>query len=163
MTLDSEEKKFADSIDKELNMNIDWTDPKCQVTEHFTVNDCLMLHSWNRLATAADGADFDKLITLCNKLEEIRTLLNCPINVHCMFRSKEYNIAQSILLPTGNDVHAQCLAVDLDCNSNLTIQNVKDILEPKLEALGIRLERGTTNWVHVDLRPPGPSGRYFTP
>lgn len=142
---------------------IDWANPKDKVTDHFTVNDCLILHSWNRLATENDGADFDKLQTLCNKLEEVRSILNCPMNVHCIFRSKEYNIEQGILLPTGNDVHAQNLAADFDCNPTLSIQEIKDILEPKLEELQIRLEKGTTTWVHVDLRSPGPSGRYFTP
>jgi len=80
-----------------------------------------------------------------------------------MFRSPQYNIEQKILLPTGMDVHAMNLACDFDASPNLTIQQVKDILEPQLETLGIRMERGTTTWVHVDLRQPGPSGRYFTP
>lgn len=144
-------------------MSIDWTNPTAQVTEHFTVNDCLMLHSWNRLATEADGANFDQLITLCNKLEEVRIILNCSMNVHCMFRSKEYNIEQSILLPTGADVHSMSLACDFDANNTMSIQDIKDKLEPLLEQLGIRMERGTSSWVHLDLHVPGPSGRYFTP
>ena len=141
----------------------DWMSPTDQVTLHFSVNDCLMLHKWNRLATEKDGADLDKLTTLCEKLEEVRTLLNCPMNVHSMFRSTAYNLAQGILPPTGLDVHALNLACDFDCGSNLTIQEVKDILEPQLDSLGIRMERGTTTWVHVDLHDVGPSGRYFTP
>lgn len=142
---------------------IDWTNPNCEVTEHFTVKDCLFLHSWNRLATEQDGVEFDKLIILCNKLEEVRSILGCPMNIHCIFRSRQYNIEQKILLPTGNDVHAQNLAVDFDCGHILSIQQVKDILEPKLKDLGIRMEKGTTTWIHLDLREPGPSGRYFTP
>ena len=39
--------------------DIDWTDENAQVTEHFSVRDALLLHSWNRLATEDDGADFD--------------------------------------------------------------------------------------------------------
>lgn len=139
---------------------IDWTNKTSQVTDHFTVEDCLILHNWNRLATEADGADFNKLQTLCNKMEEIRSILNCPINVHCMFRSKEYNIEQGILLPTGNDVHAMNLACDFDANSTLPIQSIKDILEPQLENLEIRMEFGTTNWVHIDLHAVG-NARYF--
>jgi hypothetical protein len=140
---------------------MDWTNGSEQVTAHFTVKDCLTLRNWNRLATDADGPDFDKLTVLCQKLEEVRALLGCPINVHRMFSSKEYNIEQQILLPTGNDVHARSEAVDFDCNGHFTIQEVKDILEPKLEELGIRMEFGTTTWVHLDLHTPGPSGRYF--
>jgi hypothetical protein len=80
-----------------------------------------------------------------------------------MFRSPQYNIEQKILLPTGMDVHAMNLACDFDCNSTMSIDDVKSKLEPLLAQLGIRMERGTTSWIHVDLRQPGPSGRYFTP
>jgi hypothetical protein len=144
-------------------MSIDWTNPSEQVTEHFTVGDALTLHSWNRLATEADGADFDKLTTLCQTLEQVRSALGSPMNVHCMFRSTAYNLEQNILPPTGLDVHAMNLACDFDCSPNLTIQEVKDTLEPLLEQLNIRMEMGTTTWVHCDLHSVGPSGRYFTP
>jgi len=143
--------------------SIDWTNASCQVTDHFTVEDCLMLHEWNRLATEADGADFQKLYTLCQMLERVRSVLGCPMNVHCIFRSTAYNLAQNILPPTGLDVHAMNLACDFDCNANMGIQDVKDKLEPLLDQMGIRMEKGTTTWVHVDLHAPGPSGRYFTP
>jgi Peptidase M15 len=141
----------------------DWTNPQDQITPHFSISDALMLHEWNRLATEADGADFDKLTVLCQKLEQVRAILGCPLNIHCMFRSTAYNLAQGILPPTGLDVHALNEACDFDAGNNLSIQQVKDALEPQLEQLGIRMEKGTTSWIHVDLRTPGPSGRYFTP
>jgi hypothetical protein len=136
-------------------MPIDWTNPNCSVTAHFTVNDCLMLHAWNRLATEADGADFDKLTALCQVLETVRTLLGAPMNVHCMFRSTAYNQAQSILLPTGLDVHAMNLACDFDCGAAMSTDDVKAALMPQLEALGIRLENNGAgaSWVHIDLHP----------
>jgi hypothetical protein len=141
-------------------MAVDWTNGKSQVTEHFNVNDCLMLHSWNRLATEADGADFDKLTALCNKMEEVRAILGVPINVHCMLRSVAYNQAQGI--QPNADVHSFSVACDFDCNKSLTIQEVKDKLEPLLDQLQVRMEKGTTTWVHIDLHGVGPSGRYFT-
>lgn len=141
---------------------IDWADGACRVTPNFTVAECLTLHAWNRLGTELDGANFEKLITLCQKMEEIRAILGCGINVHCTYRSSQYNIEQKILLPTGMDVHAMSLAMDWDADEKYTIQEVKDILEPKLEELGIRMERGTDSWIHTDLHQPGASGRYFT-
>ena len=41
---------------------------------------------------------------------------------------------------------------------------VRELLKPKLEDFGIRMENlpGAT-WVHIDLRKPGKSGRYFKP
>jgi hypothetical protein len=143
-------------------MAIDWTDSTAQVTDHFTVGDCITLHSWSRLANESDGLDEDgknKLIALCQKMEEIRTLLDCPINVHCMFRSQKYN--QQVVKAIPNDVHAQCLAADFDANSKYTIDEVHTILEPKLESLGIRMEKNTDTWVHIDLHPVM-NARYFT-
>jgi len=146
------------------NPAIDWTNPECKVTTHFTVSDCLMLHSWNRLANEAQDGVTDggkaKLITLCQKMEEVRVLLGCPINVHCMYRSPDYNAQVVKAIP--DDVHAQFLACDFDCGKFLTIDQVHGILEPFLEKYGIRMERNTPTWVHLDLRTPGPSGRYFT-
>jgi hypothetical protein len=89
-------------------------------------------------------------------------MLGVPINVHCMYRSPAYNLEQGILKPTGMDVHAMNMACDFDASPNLTIQQVKDILEPMLEQLGIRMERGTTTWCHIDLHPVG-NARYFNP
>ena len=127
----------------EMN-TLDWTNPECMVSKYFSVNNCLLLHNWNRLATPEDGFDPNQLMTLCVKLDQVREILGFPLNIHCMFRSKQYNIEQSILLPTGADVHSMSLAVDFDCGPNLTIDQVKDILRPQLEELGIRMEFGTT-------------------
>ena|ERR1017187_3166544 len=138
----------------------DWTNPQDSVTAHFSVSDACMLHNWNRLATTADGADFDKLAALCQVMETVRAALGVPMNVHCMYRSPAYNLEQGILKPTGMDVHAMNMACDFDCGSAMSIQAVKDALEPQLESLGIRMEFGTTSWVHVDTHPVG-NARYF--
>ncbi len=133
----------------------DWTNASDSVTEHFTVGDCLTLHNWNRLATEDDGADFDKLTTLCEKLEEVRDALDCPMKVHCIFRSTAYNQEQKILMPTGADVHSFCEAVDFDCGSELTTDEIKAILLPMLQSFGLRMEDNGpgASWVHIDLHP----------
>lgn len=142
-------------------MTIDWTNPDCPITEHFSVRDACFLHNWSRLATQADGMDTVKLQVLCNKLEQVRTILNVPMNVHCIFRSADYNKEQHILMPTGMDVHAMSEAVDFDCTPHFSIEETKAKLLPHLEELQIRMEYGTTTWVHLDLHKVGPSGRYF--
>jgi hypothetical protein len=142
---------------------IDWTDATHHITPHFTVGDAITLHSWNRLATEDDGLDDDvkeKLITLCQKMEQVRTHLGFPMNAHCLFRSVKYN--EEVLHSLPNDVHSFGCAIDFDCSPNLTIEEIKDKMEPVLEDFGIRMEKGTTSWIHLDLKEPGPSGRYFT-
>ena len=147
-------------IQSSESTGINWTDGECQVTEHFKVKDCLTLHSWGRLATEADGADFNKLVALCSKMEQIREILNAEINVHSMFRSVAYNQSEGIR--PAADVHSMSLAIDFDCNGSYSIEQVKEKIEPLLSQYGIRLEKGTVTWVHVDLHSVGPSGRYFT-
>lgn len=139
----------------------DWTDPNEFVTPHFTVRDCLWLHAWERLASEKDGVFLHKIVALCQKLEQVRALLDCPLNVHSMFRSIAYNRNQNI--NPVNDVHSDSCAVDFDASPTFTIEEVKDKLRPLLSKLNVRMERATPTWVHLDLRMPGPSGREFTP
>jgi len=75
-----------------------------------------------------------------------------------MFRSSKYNAEVVKAIP--NDVHQQCLAVDFDTNGHHTIDESHAILEPLLERLGMRMERNTPTWVHLDLHPVG-NARYF--
>jgi hypothetical protein len=138
---------------------INWSDPHCQVTPHFTVQDCLNLHEWGRLANEKDMVSFTRLIALCQKLEEIREVLKCPLNVHSIFRSVAYNKDQNII--PNYDVHSECLACDFDCEPHLSVEMVKNILRPCLETLDIRMERDTPIWIHIDMREPGASGREF--
>jgi hypothetical protein len=120
-----------------------------------------MLHQWNRLATPVDGMDIIKLTALCEKMENIRILLDIPINVHCMFRSHDYN--KQIGAPP-NDVHSMNLACDFDCLPKMTCDEVKAKLLPQLEQLGIRMENNGVgaSWVHIDTHPVIHQ-RYFNP
>lgn len=129
---------------------MDWTNPAAHITPHFTVRDACFLHAFNRLATAADGMDTAKLTVLCQKMEQVRALLGQPMTVHCMFRSPEYNL--KIGAP-AHDVHSMSEAADFDCAPHLTIVQVQAILEPKLAELGLRMERNTPTWVHLDVHP----------
>src|SRR5208282_3589635 len=129
---------------------IDWTDRQCQVSTHFTVGDCLTLHAWNRLADIdKDGVILHRLVALCQKLEEIRDILKCPMNVHSIFRSVAYNESQNI--HPNADVHSMSIACDFDCEPIMTIEQVKNMLRPSLESLQIRMEKGTMTWIHVDI------------
>lgn len=138
---------------------LDWTNAQSMVSKYFSVQNAILLHDWNRLATPQDGYDPARLLAFCAKLDQVRELIGSPMNIHCIFRSQEYN-AEHGFKPTA-DVHSMSIACDFDCAPNLTIDQIKEILEPQLEALEIRMEFGTTTWVHVDIHAPGPSGRYF--
>ena len=144
-----------------LPSSIDWTNAALQITDHFTVGDALTLHSWNRLATEQDGLT-DKIkssiLFLFGKMEEVRGTLGCPINVHCTYRSPDYNAQVVKAIP--HDVHSMGMAMDFDCNGHKTIDEVHAILEPLLDQLNMRMERNTATWVHLDIHPVG-NARYF--
>lgn len=159
-----EEKPAAPNMEYLPETAIDWESPTCNITQHFLVGDAITLHSWNRLANESDGLTDDgkaKLVTLCNKMEEIRKILGCPVNVHCMYRSADYN---KLIGANLTDPHNRFMACDFDCNPYITCDGVKERLLPKLEELGIRMENNGdgASWIHVDLCAVI-HNRYFIP
>lgn len=141
--------------------SIDWSNKDMQVTDHFTVGDCLTLHSWNRLATDSDGLTDEtksNMIFLCQKMEQVRNALGCPINVHCIYRSPDYNT--QVVKAIAHDVHSLGEAIDFDCNGHFTINELHQKLEPMLEGLNLRMERNTLTWIHLDTHPVK-NARYF--
>ncbi len=140
---------------------IDWTDEKCLVTPHFSVKDCLWLGQNGRLANTGDGLTDEiiaSLIDTCHMGEDIRALLDCPLRVTSMFRPPEYSVKVG---GSSHDVHTRGMAMDF-VPIGLHIEIARAIILPRLESFEIRMERGTTNWLHLDHAHPGPSGRYFT-
>lgn len=142
---------------------IDWSDPSCNVTEHLTVKDCLWLHQCDRLANENDGLTDgikDELVKTCEMAEKLRTILGVPIIVTSMYRPPAYS---KMVGGTETDVHTKGVAIDFTTGKKMFIETAKQVLRPHLASLDIRMEKYTTNWIHVDRRALGPSGREFTP
>lgn len=141
---------------------LDWSKASSMITTHFSVGEMTALHAWNRLATEEDGLTDEvkaNLIKLCNVMEKVRAILGCGINSHCGFRSVKYN--QEVLKSIPHDVHSMGMAIDIDSNQTMTIEQAKEKIRPHLEELNIRMEGGTTTWIHLDIHAVGPSGREF--
>lgn len=141
----------------------DWSNPSSMVSRYFSVKEALWLPKWDRLANEADGLNEDlKLLLIKSFLifDDVRELLGCPMNVHSGYRPGSYSV---LVGGSMNDVHSRGQAVDFDCAPEYSIEDARTILLPNLAKLGIRLERGTTTWLHADTRAPGPSGRFFIP
>jgi hypothetical protein len=145
---------------------IDWENPGAQVSEHFTVHDCLWLPTWNRMATEEDGLTEDiqaALYALCFKMEEVRDFMKAPIIVHCMYRPPEYS---ALVGGSLDDVHTMGLAIDFHVDGlgdGPSCDKVRELLEPSLEDLNIRMERNPGgNWIHIDIHPVIHE-RYFNP
>ncbi len=133
-----------------------------QVSKYFTVNDCLYLPHWNRNAIEADGLTNSvkgNLIILCNRLDVVRDFLNMPMTTTVCYRPAAYN-AQ--IGGAKNSQHILGSAMDFTC-AQLNADEVRKLLEPKLEEWGLRMENlPGSNWVHLD-QGPVITNRFFKP
>lgn len=128
-------------------VGLDWTNPDQMLSQYFTVGEALWLHDWGIIANPTQDVK-DNLLSLCEKLDEIRDILKEPIIVRSMYRSVDYNRALGI--QPEADVHSMGMACDFICHT-LTPQEVQDILRPHLVSLNIRMEKGTPTWTHIDI------------
>jgi len=162
---------------------VDWSDPLCKISKHFTVKDACWLPRWKRLATLEDGLDDDAkeaLARLFNDImdptwEALRDAGAKSKNVHVAFRSVEYNklIGGATLSAHTARKDAKwglMAAVDFSVDFGLgsagkNCDRTRALLLPKLNSLKARMEDngiGST-WVHVDSRGRGPGGAFFKP
>lgn len=147
-------------------LSIDWTNPKAKVSQYFTVHECLWLPRWKRLANEADGLNDEikfNLFETCALMDIVREDLATPINVHIFYRPHDYN---KLVGGAAQSAHLEGKAVDFsvsiwDCDD----VRAKIISRGLLDKLKLRMEDlPGSNWVHLDTRAPGPSGkRFFKP
>lgn len=143
---------------------IDWTDPGYQVTPHFSVKDCLWLPHWNRLANESDGlnqAIRACLLTTVSWSEQVRASLKMPMQTTSMYRPPAYSALPEVG-GTATDVHTKGVAHDFTV-PGMDLEDAKNIIRQILSNLNLRMEKATTDWIHLDSWQVGPSGREFTP
>jgi len=150
---------------------LSWTNPAARVTDNFVVRECCWLPSWG-VMHVPDSHEQANLIKTCLLLEKVRALVGKPVRVHCMIRPRvtsspgglhdgqDYN---SFVGGAPQSAHVVGLAADFDV-PGMSCDDLRELLFPHLEALGCRMENSPHSaWVHLDLRAPGPGGRYFKP
>jgi uncharacterized protein YcbK (DUF882 family) len=155
--------------------------PSDKISDHFTWKEALWLPQYARMANEEeDGLTEDhrgNLKSLFKKMDLVREFFDSPIIVHVAYRSKKYNheLYERMnqerkekglppLKETTNSPHMQGLAVDFHVKGLPCAEARKRILEAKkLEEWGMRMENIEGEWVHLDTRQPGPSGRFFRP
>jgi hypothetical protein len=157
--------------------------PKDKISKYFTYKEALWLPQENRMATEADGVDeavLGNLKVLFGKMDLIREFLGKPIIAHICFRTMAYHLnlykqinekrkAQGLAelkVPMGSG-HLYGQAFDFHVVGMTCDEVVKKLLdEKKLEEWGLRMEDNGAgaNWVHIDTKPVGASGkRFFKP
>jgi hypothetical protein len=156
-----------------LLRSTNWSDPKSQVTTHFTVHDATYLPTWGVYHTPS-SIERAAILDLCVRLETVRALFGSPINVDCMIRPNKANCPDS---PAhhGNDynaaigstakhsAHIYGQACDFVI-SGYSCDFVRATLVGRLADLGLRMEnKPGSSWVHLDTFNPSVSGgqRFF--
>lgn len=128
--------------------------------DHIKWSEVLYLPQWLLYSHPHEDQHIADLITGCQALEKIRTLLgNKPIRITCGYRPLKYN---EFIDGAIESAHIVGQAIDWQ-HSEKSADECRDLLKPHLESLGIRMENHKGNWVHIDIRKPGPGGRYFRP
>lgn len=144
-------------MNKQLNDNIPFA-------HHFKWKEALFLPKWNIFVVATTHQEAN-IISITLIMEKIRAFFGKPILILSWLRPDFYN---DWPFPYGvmgakNSAHKLGLACDF-CIRGFTADEIRRKLEPELLHLGIRMENlPGSDWVHVDLFPPGITGRFFTP
>ena len=146
--------------------SIDWTNPNDKISQYFTVREALWLPQWNRLTTEADGLTKEikwNIMEAALLMDIVRAALETPVVVHCWYRPTAYN---KLVGGASKSAHTEGKAIDFSITTN-DCDYVRDkILKLNLlETYELRMEDlPGSNWVHLDTRAPGPSGkRFFKP
>lgn len=125
-------------------------------TRNFLWKEALWLPQWQIYCFPSREQELE-IIKIAYKMQQIRDFFGFPIKVTSWLRPKPYN---TLIKGAEDSPHLYGMAVDFNIET-LLADVVKSMLLPKLEELKIRMEKETTNWIHVDSREPGKTGRYF--
>lgn len=170
---------------------IDWSDPKAKISEHFTVEDALLLRSWGvmHVPSADEKAS---ILEIADKLDIVRDLFKESITVTAWIRpdkancpgskwdGKSYNRyiyetqvwknlsdEEKAKKTVPNSPHIKGKAVDWILTGKGTVEEcdrIRKRLLPHLDNLNCRMENTQKkgNWIHLDtISPMG--RRFFIP
>ncbi len=145
-------------LTKQISVNLD---DNVAYSHSFKWHEALFLRELNIYVYPTNFV-YKNIIRIASKLEAIKGRFgNKPIIIKSWYRPSFYNdmVKGSPLSP-----HISGEAVDFNILT-YSCDEVRKGLESELERLQIRCERlpEGSPWVHIDLRPPGPGGRFFTP
>lgn len=130
-----------------------------QITEHFKWSEALYLPTWDIHCFPNTSTVESNIKLVCAKLELVRQVLKCPLAITSFYRPPKYN---KLIGGARYSNHMLGLAADFQPVKR-SITKSKLILQEYLEDFGVRMEKIKGDWIHIDLKAPGKSGRYFKP
>ena len=151
---------------------INWDDKNSKISKYFTVHEATYLPSWGIYHTPSEDEKLN-IVEMAGKMDQVRDFIGESIKVHCWIRPTTVNSPQNE--KNGKDyngfvggapksAHIVGKAVDWSVVGKKTTEqcdNIRKLLEPKLEEFQIRMEDHSGPWVHNDIYPPNNNKRYF--
>lgn len=94
-------------------------------------------------------------------MERVRDLLGArPLSIISGYRPSQYN---AFVKGSANSAHQEGKGCDFS-HPLMKADQVREVLLPYLDTLKIRMEDlPESSWIHIDIKDPGPSGRFFKP
>ena len=138
-------------------MNLIELIPGCS---NFHWREFLWLPQW-KIYVFPDDRQKLNIIEMAQSMEEVRYLMDDrPIKITSGLRPDLYNAK---IGGTPYSAHKLGRACDFKVKG-VRPNSVRLVLKEHLEELGLRMENlPDSEWVHMDTKKPGPSGRFFTP
>ena len=138
-----------------IEVRLDDLMPGCK---HFRWREFLWLPQWSVHVFPTDNQALN-LIEVAETMEDIRALLGGrSITVTSGLRPYLYN---KLIKGSLYSAHKLGRACDFQVKG-LSANKVRKKLVQHLDELGIRMEDlHGSNWIHIDTKFPGPSGRFF--
>jgi uncharacterized ubiquitin-like protein YukD len=143
---------------------IDWSNPKSNISEYFTVHEATFLPSWGIYHTPNEK-EKKEIVKLAEIMDKIRKKLGKPIIVHVWMRPKQVNCPTSdkhgqdynlfIGSKSTKSGHIFGQAVDFHVKDHEGAEkssNIRRKILPLLEDLQIRMEDIDGNWIHIDTK-----------
>lgn len=160
---------------------LDWNDVSSPISKYFSVKNAIWLPQENRSCSPDELTDEIKenLKITFQWMDKVREYFGSPITVTICVRTMAYHLAlykrineqrvkegkPELRVPMGS-MHLKGKAVDFVVKGLSCDEARERILkDKKLEEWGLRMEDNGkgSNWIHLDDREPGPSGRFFKP
>jgi len=159
---------------KDILMDINWSDPKAKISKYFTVHEATFLPSW-RIYHQPSEQEKKDIVEFAEAMDIVRKRIGKPIYVHVWIRPKKTNAPNSdkhgkdynsfIGSKSTTSGHIFGKACDFHVSGYLGPEKCAEIRQkilPYLEELNIRMEDINGAWIHLDNKPVGYKG-FFKP
>ena len=127
---------FIEDLDKYI--------PGCR---NFTWREFLTLPQWKVAVFPKTEGIYRAIVNTGWAMEKVREILQTKIVVTSGYRPPTYNV---LIGGAPASHHMNGMACDFVAQG-FTAEKTQDILSGHLERLGLRMEKGTLNWTHVDM------------